>query len=95
MNSLIKDNIRTKKEQIKALDLKKDTLKDKMKMQQNFIEELENRGNANIDINNQKIDKLDVEVLSYMKQNSVLEEDILSILKNKKRLLVQEKSYQN
>ena len=33
-----------------------------MKMQQDFIEELENRGNANIDANNQKIDKLDEEV---------------------------------
>jgi DNA repair exonuclease SbcCD ATPase subunit len=41
MNALIKDNIRTKKDQIKSLDLKKETLKDKMKMQQEFIEELE------------------------------------------------------
>ena len=86
MNSLIKDNIRTKKEQIKALDLKKDTLKDKMKMQQNFIEELENRGNANIDANNQKIDKLDEEVVSYMKQNSVLEEDIFKYTKEQEEV---------
>jgi len=76
MNSLIKDNIRTKRDQIKALDLKKDTLKDKMKMQQEFIEELENRGNANIDANNQKIDKLDKEVAHYMEQNSILDESI-------------------
>ena len=86
MNSLIKDNIRTKREQIKALDLKKDTLKDKMKMQQNFIEELENRGNANIDANNQKIDKLDGEVLSFMKQNSVLEEDIFKYTKEQEEV---------
>ena len=76
MNNLIKDHIRTKKEQIKSLTLKKDTVKDKMKMQQDFIEELENRGNANIDANNQKIDKLDKEVDRYMKQNSTLEESI-------------------
>ena len=76
MNNLIKDHIRTKKEQIKSLSLKKDTVKDKMKMQQDFIEELENRGNANIDANNQKIDKLDKEVDRYMKQNSTLEESI-------------------
>ena len=86
MNSLIKDNIRTKREQIKALDLKKDTLKDKMKMQQEFIEELENRGNANIDANNQKIDKLDEEVVSYMKQNSVLEEDIFKYTKEQEEV---------
>ena len=47
-----------------------------MKMQQDFIEELENRGNANIDANNQKIDKLDEEVAHYMKQNSILEKGI-------------------
>ena len=86
MNSIIKDNIRTKREQIKALDLKKDTLKDKMKMQQEFIEELENRGNANIDANNQKIDKLDEEVVSYMKQNSVLEEDIFKYTKEQEEV---------
>ena len=76
MNNLIKDHIRTKKEQIKSLTLKKDTVKDKMKMQQDFIEELENRGNANIDANNKKIDKLDEEVTHYMEQNSILEKGI-------------------
>ena len=86
MNNLIKDHIRTKKEQIKSLTLKKDTVKDKMKMQQDFIEELENRGNANIDANNQKIDKLDAEVLSYMKQNSGLEEDIFKYTKEQEQV---------
>ncbi len=76
MGNLIKDKIREKKEQIKSLDLKKQTIRDKMKMQQNFIEELENRGNANIDSNNVKIDKLDEEVSHYIKQNSILEENI-------------------
>ena len=76
MNSLIKDQIRVRRDQVKSLELKKDNLKDKMKMQQNFIEELENRGNANIDSNNEKISKLDEELVAYMKQNAVLEEDI-------------------
>ena len=86
MNNLIKDHIRTKKEQIKSLTLKKDTVKDKMKMQQDFIEELENRGNANIDANNKKIDKLDAEVLSYMKQNSGLEENIFKYTKEQEEV---------
>ena len=76
MSNLIKDRIREKKEQIKSLDLKKQTVRDKMKMQQNFIEELENRGNANIDSNNAKINKLDDEVAHYMEQNSILEKGI-------------------
>jgi DNA repair exonuclease SbcCD ATPase subunit len=48
MNNLIKDNIRLRKEKIKSLDLKKDNIKDKMKMQQNFIEEIEKRGKDDI-----------------------------------------------
>jgi len=81
MSNLIKDNIRERKDQIKSLDLKKQTVRDKMKMQQNFIEELENRGNANIESNNNKIDKLDSEVASYMEENSVIEQNILKFTK--------------
>ena len=76
MNNLIKDSIRTRKEQIKSLDIKKDNFKDKMEMQQEFISELESRGNANIKSNNDKIDKLDGEVEVYMRDNAVIEEDI-------------------
>ena len=79
MNSLIKDNIRTKKEQIKSLDLKKDNLKDKMKMQKEFIEELENRGNANINANKEKIINLDDEVGDYMNTNEDLEGQIKTL----------------
>jgi DNA repair exonuclease SbcCD ATPase subunit len=81
MNNILKEYVREKKNQVKSLDLKKETLKDKMKMQKNFIEELENRGNANIDANNKKIDTLDQEVLLYMKENSALEESIFRYTK--------------
>jgi DNA repair exonuclease SbcCD ATPase subunit len=69
MNNLIKDKLREKKDQVKSLDLKKETLKDKMKMQKDFIEELENRGHANINANKEKIANLDKEVGVYMKEN--------------------------
>jgi DNA repair exonuclease SbcCD ATPase subunit len=82
MNSLIKENIRTKKDQIKSLSLKKDTLKDKMKMQQDFIEELENRGNANINANKEKIANLDEEVGNHMKLNKELEGNIQTLQVN-------------
>ena len=86
MSNLIKDNIREKKDQIKSLDLKKQTVRDKMKMQQNFIEELENRGNANIESNNNKIDKLDSEVASYMEENGVIEKNILKFTKEQENV---------
>jgi len=86
MNNLLKDKLRTQKDQVKSLDLKKETLKDKMKMQQEFIDELENRGNANINANKKKITNLDDEVGIYLKENetitdkvSLLQEEVSSI----------------
>jgi len=76
MNGLIKDKMRTQKDQIKSLELKKENLKDKMKMQQSFIEELENRGNANINANKEKIAKLDSEIGDYMNENAKTEDEI-------------------
>ena len=87
MNNLIKDSIRTRKEQIKSLDIKKDNFKDKMEMQQEFINELESRGNANIKSNNDKIDKLDGEVEVYMKDNAVIEEDIHKFTKEQEEVI--------
>ena len=55
MNSIIKDKIRQCKDEIRTLELKKESFKDKVQMQQNFIEELENRGKDNINNNNRKI----------------------------------------
>ena len=82
MNGLIKDQIRVRRDQVKSLELKKDTLKDKMKMQQNFIEELENRGNANINANKEKITNLDSEVGDFMKLNEGLEGNIQTLQVN-------------
>ena len=70
MNNIIKDKLREKKEQVKSLELRKETFKDKMKMQKEFIEELENRGNANINANKEKIANLNQEVGIYMDENA-------------------------
>jgi hypothetical protein len=67
--------------------LKKNSLKEK-EMQEDFIEELENRGNANINANKEKITKLDTEVGIYMNENSKLKNKFLSLQKIKKKLLV-------
>jgi len=81
MNTIIKEKIRQSKEDIRVLELKKQTLKEKVEMQKNFIEELENRGNANINANKEKIANLDAEVGIYMNENSSLEEDIFKYTK--------------
>ena len=86
MNVLIKERIRGKKEEIKSLELKKETLKDKMKMQKSFIEELENRGNANINANQRKISDLDDEVGIYMTENNVIEQNIFKYIKEQEEV---------
>jgi DNA repair exonuclease SbcCD ATPase subunit len=76
MNVLIKEKIRLLRDDIKVLELKKESFLDKVQMQQNFIEELENRGNANINANKEKIANLDSEIGNYMEENSSLEEPL-------------------
>ena len=72
MNNLLKDKMRVYREQVKSLNLKKENIKDKMDMQNNFIEELENRGYANIDSNKKKIEKLLDEENEYILNNESL-----------------------
>ena len=76
MNTLIKEKIRQSKEEIKILDLKKESLLDKVKMQENFIEELENRGKENIQKKLHSISTLDKEVEVFMRESGILEENI-------------------
>jgi len=87
MNNIVKDKLREKKEQVKSLNLKKETIKDKMEMQQEFIDELENRGNANINSNKEKITKLDEEVGNYMEENNKTEDEIRKFTKEQEEVI--------
>jgi DNA repair exonuclease SbcCD ATPase subunit len=87
MGSIVKEKIKEQKEEIKSLNLKKDNLKDKISMQESFIEELENRGNANINANKEKITKLDVEVGVYMTENARTEEQIFAYTKEQEEVV--------
>jgi DNA repair exonuclease SbcCD ATPase subunit len=86
MNTLVKEKIKSKKDQIKILQTKKDNLKEKIRMQKEFIEELENRGNANIKSNKEKIKVLDKEIESYIVSNSTLEDEIYKYTKNQEEV---------
>ena len=87
MNNLIKEKIRQQKEQIKSLDLRKESLKDKVLMQKNFIEQLESRGKDNINSNKQKITNLISEVDAYMLQNATTEESIFGYTKEQEEVI--------
>jgi DNA repair exonuclease SbcCD ATPase subunit len=86
MNNLLKEKIRDHKDNIKSLELAKSNLKEKVQMQKNFIEELENRGNDNINNNKQKIIKLMNEVDSYSHQNALIEEDVFRYTKEQEEV---------
>ena len=81
MNNLIKDKIRGLREEIKVLDLKKESLNDKVRMQKNFIEELELRGKENIKSKETKIQNILVEENDLMNNNSIIEEDVFKLNK--------------
>ena len=86
MNTVIKEKIRQIRDEVKTLDLKKESLFDKVEMQKNFIGELENRGNANINANKEKITNLMNEVGDYIQQNSSLEESIIKRTKEQEEV---------
>ena len=81
MNNLIKEKIRTLKDEIKVLELKKDSLNDKVQMQENFIEELENRGKENIKEKESNIQKLLDEENVLMNNNEELNIKVVDIQK--------------
>jgi DNA repair exonuclease SbcCD ATPase subunit len=86
MSNLIKDKIRIQKDQVKSMTLKKENLKDKAKMQKDFIDKLESDGKTSIQSSNDKIKTLMVEVDNYMEENTNLENDILKNTKEQEEV---------
>ena len=86
MNGLIKDKIRLIREEIKTLELKKESLTDKVSMQENFIEELEQQGKGRIEDNEGKIKRLNVEIDTHMEKNELLDADIIDLTKEQEKV---------
>jgi DNA repair exonuclease SbcCD ATPase subunit len=76
MNALIKDKIRQFKENIRILELKKESLNEKVGMQKSFIEELENRGKENIHNKKNEINSLEEKNNNFLIQNNKIENEI-------------------
>ena len=86
MNTIIRDKIRKQKEEIQVLDLKKDNVKDKLQMQEKFIEELDNRGKENIKGKRKKIDELIIETDSYTSATEQLQSDALDLTREQEKV---------
>ena len=87
MNTIIKDKIRSLRDDIRTLELKKESLTDKVKMQESFIEELENRGKKDIDDKNISIMSLTEEIGHLMEDNTSLEEPLYEYIREQDKLV--------
>jgi len=85
MNNIIRDKIRDKKEKVRTLELKKTSLKEKLEMQQNFMEEVEKRGKERIDSKKEKINSLIVDTEECIASNEWKEDDIQEHIKDQER----------
>jgi len=79
MNNILKEEIRQSKEVIKSLTLKKENIKDKIKMQEGFIEDLENRHKDKIEEDKLKIEKLCFDSGILGNKNDQLAEQIVDL----------------
>ena len=86
MNTLIKEKIRTEKEKIRSLDLKRDNIKDKMLMQENFMKELEEQGKVSVKSNQDKITTLLNDSESCSDGNEKLESNVSELTKEQEKL---------
>ena len=86
MNLIIKDKIRKQKDEIRVLDLSRENVKDKLDMQKKFIEELENRGKANIQGKQDKILTLLDEQNGYVSTNEGLELEVTGLIEDQEKV---------
>ena len=82
MNDIVKGRLRLVKDEIKTLELKKDNLKDKVDMQKNFIEQIENKSQEDIAIKEKNIGYILNEENNLMNHGERLNEELLSLEKS-------------
>ena len=87
MNNIIRDKIRQVKEEIKVFDLKKESLNDKVEMQEKFIDEVETRGKENLKEKDDKIKVLKVEIGAHMEHNQLKESQVEDLTKEQETLI--------
>jgi len=86
MNNFLKDKVRIEKEQIRSLNLKKDNIKDKMLMQENFMKELEEQGKTSVKSNQDKISTLIDDSEYCSSSNKELEIEVSDLTKEQEKL---------
>jgi DNA repair exonuclease SbcCD ATPase subunit len=76
MNDIVKNKLKEIREDLKTFYVKKELFQDKVKMQNNFIEELEKRGFENINEKKSKIEELNENEIKISSENDNLGKDL-------------------
>jgi len=87
MNAIVKDKLKEQKDQVKQLNLKKQTIEEKEEMQRNFIAEMERLSSDNITTNKNKIIELQNEAEGYVSDNSDIQKRVDTLVEDQKVFL--------
>jgi len=86
MNALIRDKIKDVRDEIKTLDLKKESLNDKVAMQKNFINELESESQGRIEDNKKKMKGIGDEICVLINQNEHTDDQIHGLTEDQEKI---------
>ena len=77
MNEIVKGRMRLIKDEVRTLELKKESLKDKVDMQKNFIQQIENQSKEDISSKEHQINTLLNEENTFMHKNENINKDVI------------------
>jgi DNA repair exonuclease SbcCD ATPase subunit len=86
MNNIFKEKIRFIKEEVNVLSLKKESLNDKVNMQEEFIAEIENRSKENIEKNKKKMRSIGDEICVLMLQNEHTDDQVFGLTEEQEKV---------
>ena len=87
MSNLLREKIRCVKDEVKTLELKKESLNDKVVMQNNFINEIESQGKNRIKEKEEKINLLEGEIEEASDETECLMKDVKMFTKDQEKLI--------
>ena len=86
MNGVVKDKLRHLRDNIKILELRKESLTDKVSMQKKFIQEIESRGKQDIKEKREKKDGFANEILNFITHNEELETEVTGLIEDQEKV---------
>jgi len=81
MNDIVKGRIRLVKDEIRTLELKKESLKDKVDMQKNFIQQIEDQSKEDVSYKENQINVLLTEENEFMHKNEDINNNVILLQK--------------